>query len=130
MAMPDPQVWSLATSPAQQERPDTDRHAAAGGQRRHIRHLLALEVAVSYRRYAKVLKWLTVSLLAYPITALFVHEPWTTILRATFVPHIQFSASFFYIITAVIVTTITPYIFFWQTSQEVEENAARTANQS
>ncbi len=84
--------------------------------------ILALEIAVSYRRYAKVLKWLTVSLLAYPITAFFVHEPWGTIVRATFVPHIQFSASFFYVITAVIGTTITPYMFFWQASQEVEEN--------
>ena len=84
--------------------------------------ILGLEIAVSYRKYAKVLKWLTVSLLAYPVTALFVHEPWGTIARATFVPHLQFSASFFYVITAVIGTTITPYMFFWQTSQEVEEN--------
>jgi len=84
--------------------------------------ILALEIAVSYRRYARVLKWLTVSLLAYPITAFFVHEPWATIARATVVPHIQFSASFFYVITAVIGTTITPYMFFWQASQEVEQN--------
>lgn len=69
--------------------------------------ILALEIAVSYRRYAKVLKWLTISLLAYPITAFLVLEPWATILRATFVPHFQFSASFFYIITPVIGTTIT-----------------------
>jgi NRAMP (natural resistance-associated macrophage protein)-like metal ion transporter len=84
--------------------------------------ILALEISVSYRQYAKVLKWLTVSLLAYPITAFFVREPWGTIVRATFVPHIQFSATFFYVITAVIGTTITPYMFFWQASQEVEEN--------
>ena len=84
--------------------------------------ILALEIAVSYRRYARVLKWLTVSLLAYPITAFFVHEPWATIARATVVPHIQLSASFFYVITAVIGTTITPYMFFWQASQEVEQN--------
>jgi NRAMP (natural resistance-associated macrophage protein)-like metal ion transporter len=92
--------------------------------------ILALEIAVSYRRYAKVLKWLTVSLLAYPITAFFVHEPWGTIARATFVPHIQFSATFFYVITAVIGTTITPYMFFWQTSQEVEENKGRKTKRS
>ena len=88
--------------------------------------ILALEIAVSYRRYARYLKWLTVSLLAYPITAFLVHEPWLTILRATFIPHIQFSAAFFYVILAVIGTTISPYMFFWQTSQEVEENAGRT----
>jgi NRAMP (natural resistance-associated macrophage protein)-like metal ion transporter len=92
--------------------------------------ILTLEIVVSYRRYAKVLKWLTVSLLAYPITAFFVPEPWPTILRATFVPHIEFSAEFFYVITAVIGTTITPYMFFWQTSQEVEENKGRKARRS
>ena len=92
--------------------------------------ILTLEIAVSYRRYAKVLKWLTVSLLAYPITAFLVHEPWATILRATFVPHIEFSATFFYVITAVIGTTISPYMFFWQTSQEVEENQGRLARRS
>jgi NRAMP (natural resistance-associated macrophage protein)-like metal ion transporter len=92
--------------------------------------ILALEIAVSYRRYSKVLKWLTVSLLAYPITAFLVHEPWGTIARATFVPHIQFSATFFYVITAVIGTTITPYMFFWQTSQEVEENQGRKTRRS
>jgi NRAMP (natural resistance-associated macrophage protein)-like metal ion transporter len=92
--------------------------------------ILALEIMVSYRRYAKYLKWLTVSLLAYPITAFLVHEPWATILRATFVPHIQFSVAFFYVITAVIGTTISPYMFFWQTSQEVEENLGRPARRS
>jgi NRAMP (natural resistance-associated macrophage protein)-like metal ion transporter len=92
--------------------------------------ILTLEITVSYRRYAKVLKWLTVSLLAYPVTAFFVPEPWGTIARATFVPHLQFSATFFYVITAVIGTTITPYMFFWQTSQEVEENQGRPAKRS
>ena len=92
--------------------------------------ILALEIAVSYRRYAKVLKWLTVSLLAYPITAFLVAEPWGEIFRATFIPHIEFSAAFFYVITAVIGTTITPYMFFWQTSQEVEENAGRKTRRS
>ena len=92
--------------------------------------ILALEIRVSYRRYARVLKWLTVSLLAYPITALLVPQPWATIARATFVPHIEFSAAFFYIITAVIGTTITPYMFFWQTSQEAEENRGRKVRRS
>ena len=92
--------------------------------------ILALEIAVSYRRYAKVLKWLTVSLLAYPITAFLVAEPWATILRATFVPHIEFSAAFFYVILAVIGTTISPYMFFWQTSEEVEENQGRKTKRS
>ncbi len=92
--------------------------------------ILTLEIVVSYRRYAKWLKWLTASLLAYPITAFLVHEPWATILRATFVPHIEFSAAFFYVITGVIGTTISPYMFFWQTSEEVEENLGRTTRRS
>jgi len=92
--------------------------------------ILALEIAISYRRYAKFLKWLTLALLAYPITAFLVHEPWATIFRATFVPHIEFSVAFFYVITGVIGTTISPYMFFWQTSQEVEENAGRRARRS
>jgi NRAMP (natural resistance-associated macrophage protein)-like metal ion transporter len=87
--------------------------------------ILTMEVAISYHRYAKYLKWLTISLLAYPLTALLVHEPWATILRATIVPHIEFSASFFFVITAVIGTTISPYMFFWQTSEEVQENKGR-----
>jgi Natural resistance-associated macrophage protein len=92
--------------------------------------ILTLEILVSYRRYARVLKWLTLSLLAYPITAFLVPEPWGTIFRATFVPHIEFSAAFFYVITAVIGTTITPYMFFWQCSQEVQENQGRKTRRS
>src|SRR6516165_5504032 len=92
--------------------------------------ILALEIRVSYRRYARVLKWLTVSLLAYPIMALLVPQPWATIVRATFVPHIEFTPAFFYIVTAVIGTTITPYMFFWQTSQEAEENRGHKVRRS
>ena len=87
--------------------------------------ILGLEIAISYRRYSKVLKWLSVSLLAYPVTAFLVHEPWATIARATFVPNLTMSATFFYVITALIGTTISPYMFFWQSAQEVEENKGR-----
>lgn len=92
--------------------------------------VLTLEVRFSYRRYAKVLKWLTLSLLAYPVTAFFVAEPWRILFRTTFLPHVAISPSFFYILTAVIGTTITPYMFFWQTSQEVEEDRARAVRRS
>jgi Mn2+/Fe2+ NRAMP family transporter len=92
--------------------------------------ILALEITVSYRIYSRYLKWLTVSLFAYPVTAFLVAEPWREILKATFVPHVEFSASFFYVITAVIGTTISPYMFFWQASQEVEENRMRGARRS
>ncbi len=92
--------------------------------------IVSLEIAISYRKYAKFLKWLTLALLAYPITAFLVAEPWATILRATFVPHIEFSVAFFYVITGVIGTIISPYMFFWQTSQEVEENTGRKTRRS
>ena len=81
----------------------------------------ALEVWFSYRTYAKVLKWLSLALLSYPATALIVREPWAEIVRATWVPHIELTFSFLFIITGVFGTTISPYMFFWQASQEVEE---------
>ena len=92
--------------------------------------VLTVEIRFSYKRYSKVLKWLTVALLAYPIASFLVAEPWGEIARATFVPHLEFSASFFYVITAVIGTTISPYMFFWQASQEVEEDRASLGRRS
>jgi NRAMP (natural resistance-associated macrophage protein)-like metal ion transporter len=88
--------------------------------------IIGLEVWVSYKTYAKVLKWLALALLAYPATALIVREPWGQILRATIVPHIEFTFAFLFIITGVFGTTISPYMFFWQASQEVEEEIAHT----
>jgi hypothetical protein len=90
--------------------------------------LRTLRVLVVFLAAANV--WLTVSLLAYLVTALLVAEPWDEIFKATFIPHIEFSAAFFYLITAVIGTTITPYMFFWQTPQEVEENAGPKTRRS
>ena len=87
--------------------------------------VLGLEVFVCYATYAKFLKWLALALLAYPATALIVKQPWGDILRATFVPHIEFSVSFLFIITGVFGTSISPYMFFWQASQEVEEEIAQ-----
>jgi NRAMP (natural resistance-associated macrophage protein)-like metal ion transporter len=83
-----------------------------------------LEVWVSYKTYAKVLKWLALALFAYPATALIIHEPWGDILRATLIPHIEFTFAFLFIITGVFGTTISPYMFFWEASQEVEEEIA------
>ena len=56
--------------------------------------IVLLEIFINYRNYAKFLKFLTLSLLAYPITALIVHEPWRQILVATAIPHIEFSFAF------------------------------------
>ncbi len=83
--------------------------------------ILFLEIFLSYKSYAKILKWLTLSLFAYLLTVFLVNEPWGELLRATFIPHIEFSFAFFFIITGVFGTTISPYMFFWQASEEVEE---------
>jgi NRAMP (natural resistance-associated macrophage protein)-like metal ion transporter len=87
--------------------------------------ILVLEVFVSYRNYARILKWLALALLAYPITVFLVDQPWLTLLKATFIPHLEINFAFLFIITGVIGTTISPYMFFWQTSQEVEEERAK-----
>ena len=87
--------------------------------------ILLLEVFTNYKVYSKILKWLAVTLMAYPITLFIVHQPWGTVLRATVVPHVEFSFAFFFIITGVLGTTISPYMFFWEASQEVEEDQER-----
>jgi NRAMP (natural resistance-associated macrophage protein)-like metal ion transporter len=87
--------------------------------------VLALEIFITYETYAKFLKWLALALLAYPATTLIVKQPWGEILRATLVPHIELTVSFLFIITGVFGTSISPYMFFWQASEEVEEERAR-----
>ncbi|TWJ04492.1 NRAMP (natural resistance-associated macrophage protein)-like metal ion transporter [Mucilaginibacter frigoritolerans] len=87
--------------------------------------ILLLEVFTNYKVYSKILKWLAITLLAYPITLFIVHQPWGTIFKATVVPHFEFSFAFFFIITGVLGTTISPYMFFWEASQEVEEDTEK-----
>jgi NRAMP (natural resistance-associated macrophage protein)-like metal ion transporter len=87
--------------------------------------ILLLEVFTSYRLYASILKWLALALLSYVMTVIIVPQPWTTIVRATFVPHLEFNFAFLFIITGVIGTTISPYMFFWEANEEVEEERAR-----
>jgi NRAMP (natural resistance-associated macrophage protein)-like metal ion transporter len=83
--------------------------------------ILILEIFTSYRIYSRILKWLALALLAYPITVFIINQPWWTILAATFWPHVELNFAFFFIITGVLGTTISPYMFFWQASEEVEE---------
>jgi len=83
--------------------------------------ILILEIFTNYKVYSKILKWLALALLAYPITVFIVHQPWLTVLKATVTPHFEFSFAFLFIITGVLGTTISPYMFFWEASQEVEE---------
>jgi NRAMP (natural resistance-associated macrophage protein)-like metal ion transporter len=83
--------------------------------------LLALEVSMPYRRYAHVLRWLTLSLLAYVIVLFVIDVDWAEVLKATFVPHVSWSRVEIAALIAILGTTISPYLFFWQTSEEVEE---------
>jgi NRAMP (natural resistance-associated macrophage protein)-like metal ion transporter len=83
--------------------------------------ILVLEIFTSYRVYSRILIWLALTLLAYPLTLFIISKPWHTIIAATFLPHVELNFEFFFIITGVLGTTISPYMFFWQASQEVEE---------
>jgi NRAMP (natural resistance-associated macrophage protein)-like metal ion transporter len=80
-----------------------------------------LQVFVPYRRYAPVLKFMTLTLFAYVATALTVKIPWSTALLAAVWPNPTVNADYFLMVVAVLGTTISPYLFFWQASQEVEE---------
>jgi NRAMP (natural resistance-associated macrophage protein)-like metal ion transporter len=80
-----------------------------------------LEVFVRYQRYVRVLKWLTVSLFAYVGVALVVHAPWLTVASHLVLPRISFKADYLTVVVAVLGTTISPYLFFWQAGEEVED---------
>ena len=80
-----------------------------------------LQVFVPYRRYAPVLKFMTLTLFAYVATAFTVDIPWSAALLAAIWPHPTINADYFMMVVAVLGTTISPYLFFWQASQEVEE---------
>jgi len=87
---------------------------------------VVLEVFLSYPRYASVLKWLTLSLFVYVAVVFTVQVPWGTALLRTVVPSITLDAAHAEALVAVLGTTISPYLFFWQAAQEVEEQLRRT----
>jgi len=76
---------------------------------------------VPYRRLARVLKWLTLALFAYVATLFLIHIPWKDVVLATLLPSIRFDGDYLMLLVGVLGTTISPYLFFWQASQEVEE---------
>ena len=82
---------------------------------------LVLQVLLPYARYVRVLKWLTLSLFAYVGVAFSVHVDWLEALRATAWPAIAWSKEYMTTVVAILGTTISPYLFFWQAAQEVEE---------
>jgi NRAMP (natural resistance-associated macrophage protein)-like metal ion transporter len=91
---------------------------------------LSLQIFLPYRRYVHYLKWLTLGLLAYVATVLTINVPWGEVFARTFNPHFEWNNESVTLIVAVFGTTISPYLFFWQASQEVEEIRADTLAQS
>src|SRR5471030_2082415 len=86
---------------------------------------LLLQVFIPYKRYVRVLKWLTLVLLAYVATMFAVHIPWGQVIRQSLWPRLSWRPEYVTMIVAIFGTTISPYLFFWQASQEVEELEAR-----
>lgn len=83
--------------------------------------IIVLEVFVSYAKYVNILKWLTLALLSYVVCAFATQQDWSTIFRSTLLPNLNQGAAVWPLITAILGTTISPYLFFWQASEEVEE---------
>ncbi len=82
---------------------------------------LGLQVFVPYTKYARILKWFTLALLAYIGVIFSVHINWGQVARSTFIPSISFKTAYLTTFIAVLGTTISPYLFFWQASEEAEE---------
>jgi len=91
--------------------------------------ILALQVFGSYRLIVKTFKWLTLSLFMFIVAAFMAKPNWTAVLKGTLLPTIRFDATTLSALVAVLGTTISPYLFFWQANQEVEEKIARGRKQ-
>ena len=87
---------------------------------------MSLEIFVRYSRYVSVLKWLTLSLFAYVGVVFVVHMPWGQVALHLIAPKISFAPGYLTVVVAILGTTISPYLFFWQAEEEVEEVKERT----
>ncbi|MGG6460447.1 MAG: NRAMP family divalent metal transporter [Candidatus Eiseniibacteriota bacterium] len=87
--------------------------------------ILVVEVFVFYKKYVIILKYLTLSLAAYAITAVIVGRTWNQIFLASIIPNFEFKSDFARMFVAMLGTTISPYLFFWQTSEEAEEDVLK-----
>jgi NRAMP (natural resistance-associated macrophage protein)-like metal ion transporter len=94
--------------------------------------IIALLLWGSYQSIAKIFKWMTLVLFAYVFASFYAHVDWRHALAVTFVPHLEWSRGFLAVLVAILGTTISPYLFFWQAAEEVEEGRAsgRTLAQS
>jgi NRAMP (natural resistance-associated macrophage protein)-like metal ion transporter len=86
-----------------------------------------VEIWLSYERYASVLKWATLSLFAYVAVVIVAHVPWGEALTSLVVPRIEYTGAYATAVVAILGTTISPYLFFWQASQEIEEQKRHKA---
>jgi NRAMP (natural resistance-associated macrophage protein)-like metal ion transporter len=84
--------------------------------------ITGLLIWTSYNLIARVFKWLTLVLFAYVITAFLARPDWAGVFHGAFVPHVQWTRSYMAVLVGILGTTISPYLFFWQASQEVEED--------
>jgi Mn2+/Fe2+ NRAMP family transporter len=96
----------------------TNRHVATGFL---VVVSLLLQVFVPYHRYVKVLRWLTFSLLAYAAVLFTIHVPWEQVLARTFWPKLRLDPASATVVVGILGTTISPYLFFWQSSEEIED---------
>ena len=87
--------------------------------------IISAEILIPYAKYVRFLRYLTISLFAYVATAIIVGGNFTQIFLATIIPHIEFTPSYAMMFVAILGTTISPYLFFWQASEEAEEDIAR-----
>ena len=85
--------------------------------------LIFIIIKFPYQKFAAILKWLCLALLLYLTIPFLVTQDWGAVLKATVVPHIEFNKEFILIIVAILGTTISPYLFFWQTTMEAEDMA-------
>lgn len=87
--------------------------------------IVSLLFWASYKLIARIFKWFTLVLFAYVAAALLAHPDWSAVLRSTFVPRVEWSSDYLATFVGIIGTTISPYLFFWQAAEEVEEERAK-----
>ncbi len=87
--------------------------------------IIGAEIFIPYKKYVKILKYLAFSLFAYVLTAIIVGGSTDEIVLASVIPHVEFNSAFAMMFVAIFGTTISPYLFFWQTSEEAEEDVAK-----
>lgn len=87
--------------------------------------IIVLEVFLSYKKYVNVLRWLTIALISYVAASFFTHPNWLSVLKHTVLPVVSSGKDFWFMMVAVLGTTISPYLFFWQASEEVEDHMVK-----